>query len=245
MSDDPTALCGASTGTICLENQPHHLGPCVLRHGHDGPVHQAADGMQWMGSVGEPATSGGLRDRIAAAIRTNVRIKLGQRALDVASTGRPIPLSGAEADDAALVALAVVGPEIDRLRERLAELEGALTWQTSCLSCARTLDSSIENHERAERAEANLDRRTREWQDEQAARIAAEQDVIAAHATVQRVRKAIESERAGALESEAMDGPRPSHDARINTCSSIEAALRELPEAGIPTSALDQLKETP
>lgn len=25
------------------------IGPCVLRRDHDGPVHQAADGVQWTG----------------------------------------------------------------------------------------------------------------------------------------------------------------------------------------------------
>ena len=38
----------------------------------------------------------------------------------------------------------------------LAELENAVTWNTSCLSCARLLDSSIAEHERAERAEEKL-----------------------------------------------------------------------------------------
>ncbi|WP_329520526.1 hypothetical protein [Spirillospora sp. NBC_01491] len=42
--------------------------------------------------------------------------------------------------------------------------------------------------QRAEKAEADLARRAREWQDEQAARIAAEQATIAAQAAVQRVK---------------------------------------------------------
>ena len=53
--------------------------------------------------------------------------------------------------------------EIARWRERaeaaearLAELENAVTWNTSCTSCARTLDGSVAEHERAERAEAKL-----------------------------------------------------------------------------------------
>jgi len=59
--------------------------------------------------------------------------------------------------------------------------------------------------------------------------------------TIERVRAAIESERSGALESEAMDGRRSSHDARLNTCAHIEAALREPPEHGIS----DLAEETP
>lgn len=49
----PGELCGASTGAIRLGDEPpHHIGPCVLRKDHDGPVHQAADGSQWAGDVG-------------------------------------------------------------------------------------------------------------------------------------------------------------------------------------------------
>lgn len=49
----PGEMCGASTGGIRLGGAPpHHIGPCVLRHGHDGPIHQAADGVQWAGTVG-------------------------------------------------------------------------------------------------------------------------------------------------------------------------------------------------
>jgi hypothetical protein len=43
------------------------------------------------------------------------------------------------------------------LRERLAELESAINWQTSCLSCARLLDASYADHARAEEAERERD----------------------------------------------------------------------------------------
>lgn len=46
---------------------------------------------------------------------------------------------------------------IEKLRQadaRLAELEGALNWQTSCTSCARVLDSAYAETMRAEQAEA-------------------------------------------------------------------------------------------
>lgn len=49
----PAEMCGASTGAIRLGDEPpHHIGPCVLRKDHDGPVHQAQDGTQWAGDVG-------------------------------------------------------------------------------------------------------------------------------------------------------------------------------------------------
>lgn len=49
----PAETCGASTRDIRLgDNPPYHLGPCVLRADHDGPIHQTADGVQWMGDVG-------------------------------------------------------------------------------------------------------------------------------------------------------------------------------------------------
>lgn len=41
---------------------------------------------------------------------------------------------------------------------RLAEYENTINWLTTCTSCARVLDSSIQETERAERAEAALAR---------------------------------------------------------------------------------------
>lgn len=46
----------------------------------------------------------------------------------------------------------VLAAELAELRTKIAEYENAVTWNTSCLSCAKTLDSSIAEHERAERA---------------------------------------------------------------------------------------------
>lgn len=40
----PIAWCGASTPDLGVGTP---MGPCVLRHGHDGPVHQAASGAKW------------------------------------------------------------------------------------------------------------------------------------------------------------------------------------------------------
>lgn len=41
-----TALPGTCDASMAaLVGDP--IGPCVLRHGHDGPVHQAVDGAKW------------------------------------------------------------------------------------------------------------------------------------------------------------------------------------------------------
>jgi hypothetical protein len=46
--------------------------------------------------------------------------------------------------------------EAGRIRTRLAELENAVSWQTSCTSCAATLDASYQATVRAESAEEKL-----------------------------------------------------------------------------------------
>jgi hypothetical protein len=50
--------------------------------------------------------------------------------------------------------LAELQPEL----VRLADYENRITWDTTCASCARILDSSIRETERAEKAEAAIDR---------------------------------------------------------------------------------------
>lgn len=45
-------------------------------------------------------------------------------------------------------------PAIRDLLERIADYENRITWETSCGSCARILDASILEHERADRAES-------------------------------------------------------------------------------------------
>lgn len=50
----------------------------------------------------------------------------------------------------------------EQAEARLAELENALAWQTSCTSCARGLDATIKETERAEQAEAERDHWKRE-----------------------------------------------------------------------------------
>ena len=60
---------------------------------------------------------------------------------------------------AANVAVEAVSAERDRAEAaeaRLGELENALSWETSCLSCARVLDSAYAETCRREQAEARL-----------------------------------------------------------------------------------------
>lgn len=41
------ASCGASTADGINGPGTATIGPCILRHGHDGPVHEAANGAKW------------------------------------------------------------------------------------------------------------------------------------------------------------------------------------------------------
>ena len=52
--------------------------------------------------------------------------------------------------------IAVADAEQAELRARVADYENRITWHTTCASCARILDSSIRETERAVRAETAL-----------------------------------------------------------------------------------------
>lgn len=52
----------------------------------------------------------------------------------------------------------ITNAELDQLYARIAEYENTITWHTTCTSCARILDSSIRETERAEKAEAAIAR---------------------------------------------------------------------------------------
>ena len=54
---DKTAQCGASS-RIGFHYLVPYFGPCVLRAGHDGPVHEDANGVQWTDP--RPAKAGDL-----------------------------------------------------------------------------------------------------------------------------------------------------------------------------------------
>lgn len=72
---------------------------------------------------------------------------------------KALPLLAAEGtwDETARVAVEAAAPVLLQVtRDRLAELEHAIDWQTSCTACARMLDASIHDHERAEQAEDRL-----------------------------------------------------------------------------------------
>lgn len=47
MTEDLRAICGASAASLGAPAGHGHVGPCVLRADHDGPVHQDADGVKW------------------------------------------------------------------------------------------------------------------------------------------------------------------------------------------------------
>jgi hypothetical protein len=89
-----------------------------------------------------------LRDQIAETLQMAFVALLGNH--ETSTTG---PLTYEILADAALAAPAL------RVRlDLLAEYENAITWNTSCLACSRTLDTSIRDHDRAERAEAAIKR---------------------------------------------------------------------------------------
>ena len=92
-----------------------------------------------------------LQQRVATAARA-VRLRLGPNAIAAAQRGEPIILNLNEADDLAVAVLTELGRELDAF----AEYENTINWMTTCTSCARVLDSSIRETERAERAEAEL-----------------------------------------------------------------------------------------
>jgi hypothetical protein len=47
--------------------------------------------------------------------------------------------------------------ENKKLRELISDYENRISWDTTCGTCARWLDASIKDHERAEKAEAHLE----------------------------------------------------------------------------------------
>lgn len=48
--------------------------------------------------------------------------------------------------------------EIEELRATVLDYENRITWETTCAGCARYLDVSVRDHERAEKAEAAIER---------------------------------------------------------------------------------------
>ncbi|MBD0743535.1 hypothetical protein [Streptomyces sp. CBMA152] len=87
-------------------------------------------------------TPSGLGQRIAAALREHGMVHLGNQ----------VPAD--EYDCCADAVLTAIRPELTTL----AEYESAINWATTCVSCARMLDASIRDHERAGTARAEVTR---------------------------------------------------------------------------------------
>ncbi|MET7924769.1 hypothetical protein ABZT43_12385 [Streptomyces sp. NPDC005349] len=59
--------------------------------------------------------------------------------------------------DAVLAALPAPADRVAELEAKVADYENRILWHTTCGSCARVLDSSVQERERAERAEAEVE----------------------------------------------------------------------------------------
>jgi hypothetical protein len=95
----------------------------------------------------------GLRDQVATALET--RVKDSVLPDPTPAYGGAIGIHhfvGASFFDLADVALAV--PALKATLARAYAYENAVTWEVGCAGCARLLDSSIADHDRAEQAEA-------------------------------------------------------------------------------------------
>lgn len=90
-------------------------------------------------------------EALAAAISRASIVVLG----DVAGLGHPPATTEMDLADAVL---AVRDDEVERLRSLVAHYENTIAWHTTCHGCAATLDGSIRETERAEKAEAAIAR---------------------------------------------------------------------------------------
>lgn len=147
--DDRHGTCGASTRGWGGAT----LGPCVLRHRHEDPVHEDANGCTW---TMHPAMSSGdssspLREQIAAALRR----------LD--EEGGP-PTPGGNRLEEADAVLAVRDREMEQLRDELAGAKATIEHMSTAMSW-------ISGHDRQ-----GLDH-LEEAQQEAADRFAAEQTI--------------------------------------------------------------------
>ena len=109
-----------------------------------------------------------LRDQIAEALAEHSLTLHGLHGRPSYIDPRTERIVRENAASRADAAMSVVAPKLEQLRKELAELRGALNWQTSCTSCARVLDASIKETQRAELAEAAIERARDEldsWQE--------------------------------------------------------------------------------
>ncbi|MFE7128930.1 hypothetical protein [Streptomyces sp. NPDC057617] len=92
--------------------QCHTQGTVVA----DDPRNIAAVAVAAVRTAGQPADRAALRDRIAAAIRDQVRFRFGASVLALAQQGRPIKMTPGEAEAAADAVMAVADVEQAELR---------------------------------------------------------------------------------------------------------------------------------
>ncbi|MER5653471.1 hypothetical protein ABT076_10690 [Streptomyces sp. NPDC002131] len=104
-------------------------------------------------------TDADLRDRIARALAAYDLPYFDRRhQYDLADAVLAVLSAPAACSDPIECSHEAALGELAELRSRLADYENRITWETTCGSCARVLDSSIRETERAERAEAAVAR---------------------------------------------------------------------------------------
>ncbi|MFE1264425.1 hypothetical protein ACFW5X_28345 [Streptomyces albogriseolus] len=154
-TDDATTTCDAST--LGIANR--HLGPCVLRDGHDGPVHRGPEGETWATVVAEAhtladGTEAGFRAALAAAADEEQQRTERRRSLRVLLNrlNNGLPFTASEAQ----LLTRHVADEITDANDgrKRAEQADAVTAETKRLLERRTTTL----RERAERAEAAIER---------------------------------------------------------------------------------------
>lgn len=90
-SGDLSHLCGASAQGA----QGNPIGPCILRQGHDGPVHQDSDGVKW---TGPESLAGRERDLLERAESAEARVaELAADCDELIAKNRKVIQQGAEA----------------------------------------------------------------------------------------------------------------------------------------------------
>jgi hypothetical protein len=101
-----------------------------------------------------------IREQRGRTVREDILVTHGENGsvtIGTAALGGPsITLASFEWDALTKHVAAAERRRADVAEKRLAELENAVSWQTSCTSCAATLDASYQATVRAESAEEKL-----------------------------------------------------------------------------------------
>lgn len=74
--NDPVT-CDATEVINGFFGRPVALGPCVLRHGHDGPGHKAANGAQWWPTAAADTANPAQTEPEVAALHLTYRLPRG------------------------------------------------------------------------------------------------------------------------------------------------------------------------